>query len=170
MVTCPHLTVHSLRQDCPHGSSTGLGHFHKCTFFFSLVSLWSRHVCALNHTEYLCPGLAVENATLNWTPRCPIFWQILIFGNNICGNSLKSMHIINSSGYPQIYPWSPGHVAQLDGTLSHAPKGHKFNSPWGTYLGCGFDPHSEHVQEACNRCFSLPSSLPKINKPILGWG
>ena len=50
----------------------------------------------------------------------------------------------------------------------------------GTYLGCGFYPHSGHVWETTNLCFSLTSMflslslsllspLPKINKHVLSW-
>ena len=49
----------------------------------------------------------------------------------------------------------------------------------GTYLGFGFGPWSEHIQEASNQCLfltsvflslSLPFSLSKINKYIIGLG
>ena len=37
----------------------------------------------------------------------------------------------------------------------------------GTYLGCGFHPHSGHIQEATNQCFFLPLFLSLSLSPLL---
>ena len=42
---------------------------------------------------------------------------------------------------------SPGQMAQLVGTLSHAPKGAGSIPGQGTYLGCRFHPQSARVWE-----------------------
>ena len=48
-------------------------------------------------------------------------------------------------------------MVQLVGMSSCTLKGCEFESCSGTYLGCGFDPWSEHIWEAANRCLSLTS-------------
>ena len=42
----------------------------------------------------------------------------------------------------------PGRLAQLTGAWSHIPKVAGLIPSQGTYLGCGFDPWSGHMQEA----------------------
>ena len=58
----------------------------------------------------------------------------------------------------------PGQVAHVVGVLSCTSKVGCSILDQGTYLGCGFDPRSGHIQEATNQC-SL--SLSQINKYIL---
>ena len=59
--------------------------------------------------------------------------------------------------------------------LSCTPKGCRFDSGEGSYLGCGFDPWLGHMQEAVNQYFSrrclsvcLSPSLSHTNEYILG--
>ena len=72
---------------------------------------------------------------------------------------------------------SPGQVAELVRALSPTPKVVGSIPGWSRYLGCRYDPRSEHVWETTNHCFSLTlmflflsSSPSKINKYVLKWG
>ena len=65
---------------------------------------------------------------------------------------------------------SPGWVAQLVGVTPTHQRNCGLILSQGTYLGCGFDCRSGHLQEATNQCLSLSLSCPlfKINEHILG--
>lgn len=62
--------------------------------------------------------------------------------------------------------WPLAHMVQLVEASSHTPKGVRFNSQSGHITGLRVWSRSQHVWEATNWCFSLPSSLSEINKCI----